>query len=401
MRKGGVAVLSFLLAGAAVAVVALAAPSPRRPALSTSCGQIADFVSAWSPDGRAVMFTRERALGAASAVFSIGRNGERERRISAPGEYAYGGVWSRDGRRVAYSTFDDSAVVRIVVARSDGSAGKVVATFQAERNPPGTYLGWSPDSRRVSYVDQNGNLFATGADGGDTKRLLAHGATQPAWSPDGKRIAFISASSGIVVADADGENPHVIASGGFPIWSPDGQRLVYTSVSGVGVHVIGADGRGDGRLIDARGSGVQWLPNGRAVVDASKPARAHGAVRVVDLATGRIRIVSHDGARLYGSDNIQPTVSPNGKTIAFISTPTVGGSEIRLVAPSGRSERRLTYHCALVNEGTGGHISGTWLADIVLARNHLRDTISCGPGRDLVYADGRDLVGRDCETVRH
>ena len=37
--------------------------------------------------------------------------------------------------------------------------------------------------------------------------------------------------------------------------------------------------------------------------------------------------------------------------------------------------------------------------DRVFAIDGLVDTISCGPGRDVVRADGRDVVARDCEAV--
>ncbi len=38
--------------------------------------------------------------------------------------------------------------------------------------------------------------------------------------------------------------------------------------------------------------------------------------------------------------------------------------------------------------------------DILLARDHTRDRIVCGHGHDLVLADKRDVVARDCEQVR-
>lgn len=38
--------------------------------------------------------------------------------------------------------------------------------------------------------------------------------------------------------------------------------------------------------------------------------------------------------------------------------------------------------------------------DIILARDHRRDRIVCGGGLDVVTADKRDVVARDCEQVR-
>jgi hypothetical protein len=39
-------------------------------------------------------------------------------------------------------------------------------------------------------------------------------------------------------------------------------------------------------------------------------------------------------------------------------------------------------------------------ADVIYARDGYRDLISCGRGRDLVIADRKDKVSRDCERVR-
>jgi hypothetical protein len=125
---------------------------------------------------------------------------------------------------------------------------------------------------------------------------------------------------------------------------------------------------------------------------------SNASVRVVDLRTGVVRAVSHDGSRLFGSNDSEATAS--GHTIAFTSTPRTGGSEIRFVGVDGRTERRLTYHCALVDEGTGGRVYGTWLGDVVLARNNLSDRVFCGPGRDVAFVDRRDRVANDCERVR-
>jgi Ca2+-binding RTX toxin-like protein len=38
--------------------------------------------------------------------------------------------------------------------------------------------------------------------------------------------------------------------------------------------------------------------------------------------------------------------------------------------------------------------------DTVKVRGGSRDTVSCGPGRDLVVADNRDVIARNCELVR-
>ncbi len=317
--------------------------------------------------------------------------------MNAPFDYAYGGVWSPGGKHIAYSTFDLAAVVRIVVAHASGTGRHIVASFQDEREPPPTYLAWSRDGRWIAYVDSGGSLMAADGEGRTAPHLLARGATQPAWSPDGRHLAFVG-PSGITVADADGGNPRVLVKGAYPAWSPDSHRIAFMSTSGAGVHIIDADGSND-RVVDRRGSFPGWLATGRALVDTTPSERAKGAVRVVDLRSGRVRTVTHDASRAFGSEDSQASSSPRSPLIAFASLPSSGQSEIRLVRPDGRAEHRLTYHCVMPRESTGGRISGTWLDDLVLARNHLRDAILCGRGRDVVYADRGDRV-RNCEVVR-
>jgi Tol biopolymer transport system component len=320
----------------------------------------------------------------------IGVDGRNIRRVSPPGTYSYEPVWSPDGTSIAYATFDDLAVARVVVAGTTRLARpRVVAEFQDERDPPFIYLSWSPDSRSVLFVDSQAGVIAAGAARGGSHVLVA-GGTQPTWSPNGRHLAFVAASGELTVADPDGTNPHAIARGAFPAWSPDSTRIAYTSPSGTGLHVTHADGTGD-RLVDRKGRFPRWLSN-KSLVDAN------GVVRVVDLRSGRVRVVSNDSSRFFGSDDVEATAS--GRTIAFTSTPRVGGGEIRLVGVDGRSERRLTYHCALVDESAGGRVYGTWLGDVVLARNNLRDLVFCGPGHDVAYVDRRDRVARDCERVR-
>ena len=201
--------LVVVLAVAVVAVTA-AVGSSLRPALSVSCGQIADSGPVWAPSGRFVAFTRVRGSGGVSQVFRIGVDGERLRLLSREGDYAYGVAWSPDGSRIAYTTFDLAAVVRVVVARSDGTKARVLAAFQGQREPPAIFLSWSPDGKELAYVGWTGDLNAVQVEASGT-RVIAQGATQPAWSPDGRRIAYVG-TDGIRVADASGADAHATTS---------------------------------------------------------------------------------------------------------------------------------------------------------------------------------------------
>ena len=92
---------------------------------------------------------------------------------------------------------------------------------------------WSPDGRRIAYVnrDAGSQIHIMNADGTDDRRLSEGSVCQtgPTWSPDGTRIAFRSCSApvGLYIVGVDGGEPIPILgatrpepSGAEPDWSP-------------------------------------------------------------------------------------------------------------------------------------------------------------------------------------
>jgi hypothetical protein len=53
----------------------------------------------------------------------------------------------------------------------------------------------------------------------------------------------------------------------------------------------------------------------------------------------------------------------------------------------------------VVSSASAARLRGTARADHIQAWNGVRDTVSCGRGRDIVTADASDRVARDCEVV--
>jgi imidazolonepropionase-like amidohydrolase/Tol biopolymer transport system component len=208
-------------------------------------------------------------------------------------------------------------------------------------------LDVSPDGREIVF-DMLGDIYVMPIEGGPA-RAIASGVAwdmQPKYSPDGRSIAFTSDRAGgdnLWVMDRDGSNPRQISKEGFrlitqPEWTPDGQYIVgrkhFTSGRSLGAGEMWMWHRSGG------GSGIQlterrtqqkdtgepaFSPDGRymyfsddatpgATFDYSKdPNSQIYVIRRLDRETGEIKpFVTGPGG------SIQPTPSPDGKTLAFV-----------------------------------------------------------------------------------
>jgi Tol biopolymer transport system component len=124
-----------------------------------------DHPGGFSPDGETVIFTRCRFVGPGDegmtpntcAVYTVGRDGSGLTQIV---ERAREGVFSADGKRIAYVTDqDENGIIRT-----------------------------GEDEQDVAF-----ELYVADTDGGDPMRLTETEALSeggPAWSPEGSRLAF-------------------------------------------------------------------------------------------------------------------------------------------------------------------------------------------------------------------
>ncbi len=181
----------------------------------------------------------------------------------------------------------------------------------------------------------------------------------PAFSPDGEKIAFIWDGENPVKGDLyaqliGGERPLRLThtKSGFICcanWSPDGREIAFARCydNGAGVFVVPALGGPERKLTDVmvcharEAVHPQWTADGKSLVIADRcdPDGPSGIV-LFSLATGEKRCL-HSPPRSDGGDML-PTLSPDGKDVAFIAESTRGRSDIYLVALAGGNLRRLT-----------------------------------------------------------
>jgi TolB protein len=94
-----------------------------------------DAAPAWSPDGRRLFFTSNRAGGL--AIWQLRSDGRQQRRLlDLPRRDEGGPAVSSDGALLAFDARDPEGRVRLVVARSDGSEPRL--------SVPGESPAWRP-----------------------------------------------------------------------------------------------------------------------------------------------------------------------------------------------------------------------------------------------------------------
>lgn len=205
----------------------------------------------------------------------------------------------------------------------------------------------SPDGKRLVF-DLLGDLYALPVEGGEATPLTHDIAwqMQARWSPDGKRIAYINDAGGgdnVWVMNADGSEAHAVTKEDFrllwtPVWSPDGQYIAARK------HFTGSRSAGSGEIwlfhASGTGKGVQLNEKPNWQKDLGEPAFSPDGRYVYfsqDVTPGTVfeynkdsngeiydieRLDLHDGSvEPFVSDQggaVRPQPSPDGKWLAYV-----------------------------------------------------------------------------------
>ncbi|CAN5256893.1 S41 family peptidase [soil metagenome] len=256
-------------------------------------------------DGKSILFERgfgvwrwDAATGKAAPVPITLRGtpaseGERHLTETSFREIAL----SPDGRKVAVVAHGEV----FAAPSKDGGPGQRIS------RTPGTEsdLAWSPDSRRLVFVSEDGlDTHLQSYDFATSKTVAltagAGHAQSPAFSPDGKSLAYVSGDrelklatlspGGTVVSERVLFKGAVEGRGATPAWSPDGKWIAF-GVTGQksfrNLYVVEASG-GEARPITFLANGftggkIAWSPDGTFIVVDTAQRSEEGKLIRIDL----------------------------------------------------------------------------------------------------------------------
>lgn len=222
-------------------------------------------------------------------------------------------VWSPDGTRLAYVSFENKKPVVYVHSLASGKR-IVIANFKGSNSAP----AWSPDGRKLAVVltkEGGSQIFTINADGSGAQRLTTTSGinTEPFFTPDGQKVYFTSDRGGspqiYSISSSGGNAERVTFEGSYnvsPRISPDGKTMAF---------------------ISRRESGFR--------------------LALMDLASRQVQILTDS----YKDES--PTFAPNGRMI-LIATEIGGRGVLSAVSIDGRIKQRLSIQAGDVREPAWG-----------------------------------------------
>ena len=372
----------------------------------TGSGPDDDYGPAWSPTGDAIAFVRQ-AQPDRPGIFIINRDGSNLRRVWTDVFLPGGPTWSPDGSRILFSTSINGRPTKYTIGREAYSVDRdgTHALRLTDLGPfmrIDTAIGWSPDGNRILFSRDFGSLWTMNPDGTCEEQLPLPGVASAAWQSVPGGPSLNEQRCHALSADVSLSTERLTRGAVITVWiANDGtepladakfEATVSPDVSIVRVQSPRACAFTARRLVCIadlpRGAGLRL----KITLDARRVALDWRS-REVALET-RYKV----GAR----EQVLPTPSLEGRVrfqARTCKTRTRGGGRIDGTPFPDRICGRAGADLIHPDDGNDAVAAGAG-TDVVFARDGRADRVSCGPGRDLVFADRMDKVFRDCERVR-
>lgn len=319
-----------------------------------------EFDPSLSAPGHKVAFAWRKPDSPHQNIYLMQRGAEQPLQLSADSTTDWSPTWSPDGRFVAYVQ-DDEGRDQISIIPSIGGQASQTLTL---RHRDIQSIAWMPDTSDrtlvVSAQRRPHRAFALSLHHPDTDSLApltkppswSTGDVDPAPSPDGSRIAFVRGTvqgvENIFVVPTSGAPPTQITTDSTTIdglaWSADGSDILYAAERGGvwGLWRVSADG-GSPSLIRSASTGTRFS-HPTLSPQSNRLVYTQGSAQLDLWKLNRsTQYENYTATPLLSStrEDTHPSISPNGKRIAFVSDRS-GTSEIWVAQADGSSPNRLT-----------------------------------------------------------
>ncbi|MDF1757039.1 MAG: Tol-Pal system beta propeller repeat protein TolB [Legionellaceae bacterium] len=189
-------------------------------------------------------------------------------------------VWSPDGKKIAYVTFEKKRSQVFVVTIATGHR-RLITDFPGINGAP----AWSPDGKNLAVVlSKSGSpkIYSVNLESGNMRQLTFGESidTEPSFAPDGKSILFTS------------------GRGGAP------QIYSLTLASGK-ISRVSFDGNYNAR--------ASYTPNQKSIVMLHREDRQFN-IGVQNIASGMVTVITDSDM------DESPSVSPNGRLVLYATT---------------------------------------------------------------------------------
>lgn len=311
---------------------------------------------AWSPDGRYIAFRRWGEDGC--SYYIIPSLGGDERKIASVKNAGDGIDWSPDGKELAISASDLSALPCIMLISIDTGEKQKLTNPDANGLDRDNLPRFSPDGSQIAFIKSLSfavsELYLVPSTGGKEKRLTFDKlrVISDAWIPNGKEIVFSSNRSGNVALwriPSEGGTVKLIAGTGenanYIDVAKEGNALAYQhntqniNIWELGLNASNAVVKSPVKLITSTKTQIepQYSPDGKYIVFTSNRSGVREIWRCNKDGTNPVQM-TYFGGPAPGT----PRWSPDGQSIAF-DCQVKGNEDIYVVNSSGGTPRQITF----------------------------------------------------------
>jgi Tol biopolymer transport system component len=148
--------------------------------IATADGSLPGGLQAWSPDDATLLFSAHPIADEAAPVhlFGVGTDGKGLRAIGDPNRSEFGGRWSPDGTRIAFTVFESAADLSSLWVMDAEGHGAI----RVYRGAGAEQYRWAPDGRYL--------VFQALPDTGPTGETATYGIYRV--QPDGDGLTLIA-----------------------------------------------------------------------------------------------------------------------------------------------------------------------------------------------------------------